>query len=150
MGYYTIPTMYKYLIPVAILLLFISCNKGLDGKIETRSGDKMYLVNTSPEKPFKFTIKTTEIANDSTNEYYTAIIELAPGDEKYLGTAKAPTTELSRDEVIGEKRDNILRQFRNANIMDSSAEIKLTTQEVSMNYKYEYRITGQQEINTKK
>lgn len=36
-------------------------------------------------KTFKFTLKTTSITNDSLYSYKTKIIELAPGDEVFIG-----------------------------------------------------------------
>lgn len=73
----------KYLFIILLPILY-SCNK-LDGKIETRNKGKVYLVNASTTQTFKFTVKTTSITNDSIYNYQTKIIELAPGDEVFLG-----------------------------------------------------------------
>jgi len=67
-----------------MLLIFCSCNR-LDGKIDPRDKNKVYLVNESITKTFKFTLKTISITNDSIYNYQTKIIELAPGDEVFIG-----------------------------------------------------------------
>ena len=69
---------------LAFLGVCSSCSE-LDGTIEKRNGTKMYLVNNSKKKEFRFTIKTTKITNDSIFEYSTSKSQLAPGDELYLG-----------------------------------------------------------------
>lgn len=74
-----------YFITVFTLLVFcISCNQ-LDGAIEHRIGNKLYLVNKSKTKEFRFTVKVTKIINDTLVEYSTRQNQLAPGDELYLG-----------------------------------------------------------------
>lgn len=73
------------------ILLFPSCNS-LDGKIEIRA-KKVYLVNSSTNKKFEFTIKETKIKNDSSFNYATQIIKLAPGNEELLGMIDS-TTEI--------------------------------------------------------
>lgn len=74
-------------------ILFCSCSK-IDGTIEKRTNDEVYLVNKSVNKQFKFTVKTTTLTNDSSYSYEIRFIELAPGDEFYLGK----TTSVSKPE----------------------------------------------------
>ena len=73
-------------------LMIISC-KSFNGKIEKREycdanfekSQKLYLVNKSTNKTFRFTIRQTEIINNSLKEYSTELLTLEPGDEVYLG-----------------------------------------------------------------
>jgi len=87
----------KFFIVVSILFNIYSC-KNINGEIEIR-GNNAYLVNTSSEIQYQFTVKKTEIKNDSLYTYSTEIIELAPGDEELLGVIfsksaiKYPTLE---------------------------------------------------------
>mgnify|MGYP006919274679 FL=1 len=63
----------------------IGCSNKFDGRIENRAGQS-YLVNTSTSESFRFTVKKTEIKDDSTFSYSTDLISLSPGDEKLLGS----------------------------------------------------------------
>lgn len=62
---------------------FASCSK-INGKIEKRANGQIFLVNTSLNNKYKFTVKRTEIKNDTIETYSTEIIQLAPGDEVFL------------------------------------------------------------------
>ncbi len=74
----------KQILYITLLLSFCSCDR-VDGKIETRNKSKAYVVNGSTTKTYRFTVKTTSIKNDSIYNYQTKIVELAPGDELFLG-----------------------------------------------------------------
>lgn len=78
----TIRKLFVFVLVVASIC--IDCNtKSLEGKIETR-GNELYLINTSIDKAYQFTIRKATKINDSLIGYETEIIELFPGDEKYL------------------------------------------------------------------
>lgn len=70
---------------IGVSLILLSCGNKFEGQIETRPGNKIYLVNQSGSKEYKFTLKTTKVTNNSTYDYNTQIIELAPGDEILIG-----------------------------------------------------------------
>lgn len=63
---------------------FLSCNES-SGKIEVRSNEKIYIVNTSRSKSYDFTVKETKTNYDSTSETSTSVLFLSPGEEKLLG-----------------------------------------------------------------
>ncbi len=91
---------YKYLLAFSILVA--ACSSKMNGKIEYRGDNDVYLVNTSSSKIFRFTVKTTKVTNDTIYDYSTESIPLAPGDEELLGvkydTAEAtfPMIEVTR------------------------------------------------------
>ena len=72
-----------YALLIATVLL-CSCGNKLKGKIENRDG-KIYVVNTSSDKAYQFTIKGVSKTNDSISEYGSFTVQLAPGDEKFIG-----------------------------------------------------------------
>lgn len=82
---------------VRYLMIILSCGlfscSSFDGVIEKRdkgcntelpNSKKVFLVNKSSNKKYKFTIKSTETANDTSKEYSTQFVVLEPGDETYL------------------------------------------------------------------
>lgn len=78
---------------IILCLIFFGCS-GLDRSIEKRDigcnetitdSKKVYLVNKSSNKIYQFTVKRTEIINDTTKTYSTSLHVLEPGDEIYLG-----------------------------------------------------------------
>lgn len=71
-----------------IAFVLVRCNE-IDAKIEGRNKNSVFLVNSSKTKTFEFTVKTTEIQDDTIYSYSTELITLSPGDEKYLGYRKA-------------------------------------------------------------
>jgi len=75
--------MSKFYVIIATIL-FISCKNKFNGKIENRD-NSFYLVNTSSDQAFQFTIKATETKDDTVKNYSTSLIELQPGEEKFLG-----------------------------------------------------------------
>jgi hypothetical protein len=127
--------MKKYIIGIFITLTIYSCDNKLDGKIETREQDKIYLVNTSKTKLFKFTVKATKVTNDSTYDYSTDVIELPPGDEKYLGARK--------ETVIEQKPP-----FDPSKPFTAVAETTIVTQAPLHQdlIQYKYEVTGQLEM----
>lgn len=89
-----------FLFSMAVLsVLFTSCAKKFDGKIETRKGG-VYLINTSPSEMFQFTVKTTTITSDTIFDYSTEVISLFPGAEKLLGNEV--DTEFQVREPLGD------------------------------------------------
>lgn len=72
----------QYIYTLAVLLLY-SCNSS-EGLIEIRQ-QRFYLVNKSFTKSYRFTIKQTEIREEKWYKYSTDLIELAPGEERFLG-----------------------------------------------------------------
>ena len=58
------------------LLILVGCSNKFDGRIENRTGQS-YLVNTSTSESFRFTVKKTEIKDDSTFSYSTDLISLS-------------------------------------------------------------------------
>lgn len=114
---------------LALVVLCSSCSE-LEGKIEKRNSNKLYLVNNSKTKEFRFTVKKTKITNDSIFEYSTSQSQLAPGDELYLGNENEvsekqyPTIEkkmLKTYEIVGEdyfeetKTINGIRYYKDDN-----------------------------------
>jgi hypothetical protein len=77
-------------------IFYCSCKSSINAKIEMRErmcdnisdANSVYIVNTSKTRKLKFTVRETEIINDTTKNYSTSHIELEPGDEKYLGCDK--------------------------------------------------------------
>ncbi len=122
------------------ITILVSCNKGLDGKIEKRGNGKIYLINTSENNAFKFTVKTTSVTNDSIMNYKTDIVELAPGDEKYIGNAieaSCATPPLPDGYQI---------------VVDTTLATPLVDDLPDLNKptltKYTYKVTGQLQIKT--
>lgn len=76
-----------YFLLFMLTITSIACNS-IQGKIEQRA-KSFYLVNNSKFQSYKFIIKKTEIQNDSIYKYSTQVVELLPGDEKYLGEISA-------------------------------------------------------------
>lgn len=77
-------TIIKYIFAIALISTLYSCGNSLNGRVESR-GDKLYLVNESKTKEFKFTVKKTEIIDDAIFNYSTRTISLSAGDERFLG-----------------------------------------------------------------
>lgn len=98
-----------------------SCSSKLNGKIENRGDNNVYIVNTSSYKIFKFTVKTTKVTNGTVYEYSTKRITLAPGDENFLGvvydTADAtyPMVDVTKLNIYIKVPDS-LRGIKNQNI----------------------------------
>lgn len=78
----------KILLFIVVATAINACGNKLDGKIEIRDKNKVYLINQSKTKVYKFTIKTTSTTNDTIKAYKTEFVELQPGDEKYIGNNK--------------------------------------------------------------
>lgn len=84
--------MTRYIILILSVGLF-SC-KSFNGSIEKRDlgcdstivdSKKIFLVNKSSDKKFKFTIKATKTTNEKANDYSTEFLVLEPGEEIFLG-----------------------------------------------------------------
>lgn len=133
---------YKGFAAIVLFILFCSCHN-LDGKIETRQGDKIYLVNNSQTKQISFTVKQTVIKNDSIFDYDTRVIPLVPGGELYLGQKDsrykiAPEYDLSVfDNAVKNKDYNI----------DTIVAVKQP--DTIVKYQYKYEVTGQSEAKPK-
>jgi hypothetical protein len=165
----------KQLIFIVIIFTFYSCNK-LDGKTEIRDKNRVYLINSSETKTFKFTLKTTTITNDSLYSYKTEIIELAPGDEIFIGNKNAvskieyPDIDITVADTIKLEGDDgtplkkaILKKYfdqlwgEDTTINGKHIKIRypIITIKDSLNpypiehYKYKYEVTGQVEIKFK-
>src|SRR5689334_8207588 len=77
---------------VCILITGLSSCSKLDGIIEKRdmcfetlkNSHVLYLVNTSPDKKFRFTIRRTETRDNKYTSYSTSFHILEPGDEERL------------------------------------------------------------------
>lgn len=75
------------LITSAAIITFYSFHtmKYIDGKIDIRGKGEVYIVNASPTKAYRFTVKKTTTTNDTLVTYSTDYVELSPGDEQGLG-----------------------------------------------------------------
>jgi hypothetical protein len=99
---------------VILIFTLFSCGNTLKGKVEYRTDDKScygygsdvdflsihekmdkatdaksaYIVNTSSENSYEFTIKESMVTNDKIINYTTTKIILSPGDEKWIGCTK--------------------------------------------------------------
>ncbi len=80
------------------LMIILACGlfscSSFEGSIEERdhgcenelpNSKKVFLVNESPTKKYKFTVKSTETANDTFKAYSTQFFTLEAGDEIFLG-----------------------------------------------------------------
>lgn len=97
-------TNFKIIHVFLLLIICLHCGSctRFEGVIEIRQKD-VYLVNSSSTKGFSFTIKQTEIIDDSVYNYSTDIMDLAPGDEKRLGVTDSmslQTYSLAKRQVI--------------------------------------------------
>lgn len=139
---------YKSFAAISLVILLYSCSNKLDGKIETRNGDKVYLVNGSPTKAFKFTIKTTTITNDSLYQYQTDIIQLSPGDERFLGTPRHITTEYHPDN--SSNFDSAIKAYNDGKIKLPAGAVLINTDTIpkfmTIKEEYKYEVTGQLEV----
>lgn len=87
--------MIKFTLVFCTFLIILSCNEvNLKGKIDIRKDGNfvnendfrsIYLINTSIDKSYEFTIKGTKIINDSSYSYETFKKSLSPGDEVKIG-----------------------------------------------------------------
>lgn len=75
------------LITSAAIITFYSFHtmKYIDGKIDIREKGEVYIVNVSPTKSYRFTVKKTTTTNDTLVTYNIDYVELSPGDEQRLG-----------------------------------------------------------------
>jgi len=122
----------------ALMICLYSCSKKLDGKIEVREKNKVYLVNKSTDKSFLFTVKTTSVINDSVYNYKTQRIELVPGDEAYLGYAFIKNIEPTNQYGVSEKlTDSIYLDSDGAPIPPSLLKF------IPVKKEYKYEVTGQ-------
>jgi hypothetical protein len=108
-------------------IFYCSCTSSINAKIEKREpmcnnisdANSVYLVNTSETKKLKFTIRETEIINDTTKNYSTSHIELAPGDEEHLGC----------DKKIGSEKYNELELLINVDTIIYAKDSKTTNEQ---------------------
>lgn len=84
--------MTRYIILILLVGLF-SCSS-FNGRIEARDGGcdktltnskKVFIVNKSINKKYRFTVKAIETINNKEKTYKTTFITLEPGDEQLLG-----------------------------------------------------------------
>lgn len=138
----------KYFLYIAFVLTLCSCNK-LDGKIETRDKNKVYLVNTSETKAYRFTLKTTSITDDSIYEYKTQLITLQPGDEMFIGSKSGVS------QVEYPKKDSIVfqthRPKRNWDFSVYEKEAKkkdkdISQEDIEFSYAFEKSIEGRDTV----
>lgn len=118
-----------------ILLAFCSCSK-IDGKIEERPGEKIYLVNTSKTKALNFTLKVTTVIDDTSYKYETQVIPLPPGDEEFIGKKEEFSKKeyLKKPPIINEDGLPILSRMEN---VDSTHPLPIS------HFIYKYEVTGQ-------
>ncbi len=110
----------KNFILLTYLIFIFSCTSRLNGKIEQRIDNKdcyglaeniditisasefktkihksesVYLISTSLDKTYQFTIKEELIKNDSLIDKSTRQVELAPGAEEWIGCTKYSNAE---------------------------------------------------------
>lgn len=84
--------MTRYIV-IILLIGLVSCSS-FNGRIEVRdngcdttmhNSKKVFLVNKSINKKYRFTVKVTETINERKKSYRTSFITLEPGDEIFLG-----------------------------------------------------------------
>lgn len=145
----------KRLFGALSIILLISCGNSINGKIENRvdNGDcyyydqntykipetrSSYLINTSSNKTFEFTIKETETINDTIINYSTFKMKLSPGDERRISCTKFLVNELYS--ITNESQDTLII-YQNKNTV--SPEKRITIER-------KYSCTGQREITNPK
>lgn len=114
---------------IFLLVFSIGCSDSLKGKIDYRSDKKdcsglngdvaavvinneysgmqkdsksksAYLINESIDKAYEFTVRQTEIINDTFVNNNMLKIKLSPGDEKWLGCTKYDNVIINTDSMI--------------------------------------------------
>ncbi len=112
--HYKMKRLFYSLSPLVFLTL-MACNSSVSGKIENRDGyckaknnsKNIYLVNTSKNKPFSYTVRKTTIIGDSITGYQTFAIELLPGDEINLGCSEEVVTNRYKEIPLVVKVDKV-------------------------------------------
>ena len=145
--------------------MLFSCGTSMKGKIEERNG-KIYLINTSQNKAYQFTVKKTSVVNDSIAADNTLLILLAPGDEKYIADKKTIiqsylpyddskskhfVVDTTHFDIPNERIQEFLTDFPNSSrVFDTLKDehgnpvLKVTATQVDC------KITGQLEVTTAK
>ncbi len=147
-----LPLINKY-IPIALIIIFTSYQSNLNGKIETRESNKVYIVNTSENNAFKFTLKTVSVTDDSIRNYRTDIIELAPGDEKYIGVTNElilvnpPSEQIIVDTTIITTVDDLPDLRKDKPPLPTGYTELLPPPIKKTRIKYTYKVTGQLKLS---
>lgn len=138
-----IKTAFAILLTVGIIILIQSFSNKIDGEIQVRENNKTYLVNKSANRTLSFTVRITTVTNDTTFDYKTNQIALAPGDETVLDNN---TEDRDTTSVIKPKFDPT-KPFEEVvgSVKSDELPAKQTTS-IKPTVSYKYEITGQQEV----